>query len=186
MTTQGWVADRLTEWVKNNPNKGAKDAKEKVEADYGIKLKYSKAWSVLKVALEQVHGTYEESFQLLFNWKAQLELSIPGSIIEIELVKKKKKKKRFKRIFVALKPCVDGFIAGCRTYIGIDATKLTGKYSGQFASTTSVDGHNWLYHLAFAVFGAETKKLDLVHVTPDFTRKTECISCVRQDPFTHT
>jgi hypothetical protein len=23
-------------------------------------------------------------------------------------------------------------------------------------------------------------------VTPDFTRKTECISCVRQDHFTHT
>jgi hypothetical protein len=24
------------------------------------------------------------------------------------------------------------------------------------------------------------------YVTPDFTRKTECISCVRQDQFTHT
>ena len=67
MTTQGWVADRLSDWVKKNPGKGAKDAKEKVEGDYGIKLKYSKAWSGLKLALEQVHGKYEESFQLLFN-----------------------------------------------------------------------------------------------------------------------
>jgi len=47
---------------KKNPSKGAKDAKEKVEGDYGIKLKYSKAWSDLKLALEQVHGKYEESF----------------------------------------------------------------------------------------------------------------------------
>jgi len=39
MVTQGWVADRLSEWVKHNPSKGAKDAKEKVEQDYGIKLK---------------------------------------------------------------------------------------------------------------------------------------------------
>ena len=62
MTTQGWVADRLSDWVKKNPSKGAKDAKEKVEGDYGIKLKYSKAWSDLKLALEQVHGKYEESF----------------------------------------------------------------------------------------------------------------------------
>ena len=75
MTSQGWVADRLSEWVKKNPSKGAKDAKEKVEGDYGIKLKYSKAWSGLKIALEQVHGKYEESFQLLFNWKAQIEIS---------------------------------------------------------------------------------------------------------------
>jgi len=67
MATQGWVADRLGEWVKKNPSKGAKDVKEKVEGDYGIKLKYSKAWSCLKLALEQVHGKYEESFQFLFN-----------------------------------------------------------------------------------------------------------------------
>ena len=157
MTTQGWVADRLSDWVKKNPGKGAKDAKEKVEGDYGIKLKYSKAWSGLKLALEQVHGKYEESFQLLFNWKAQMELSSPGSLIEIDL-ERKNKKMRFKRIFVALKPCVDGFLAGCRPYIGVDATKLNGKCTGQLASATAVDGHNWLYHLAYVVFDSETEE----------------------------
>jgi hypothetical protein len=67
MASQGWCADRLGEWVKKNPTKGAKEAKEKLESDYDIKLKYSKAWSGLKVVLEQIHGTYEESFQLVFN-----------------------------------------------------------------------------------------------------------------------
>ena len=51
MASQGWCADRLVDWVKKNPNKEAKDAKEKLEGDYGIKLKYSKAWSGLTVAL---------------------------------------------------------------------------------------------------------------------------------------
>ena len=157
MTTQGWVADRLSEWVKKNPNKGAKDAKEKVEGDYGIKLKYSKAWSGLKLALEQVHGKYEEIFQFLFNWKAQMEISAPGSVIEINL-ERKNKKMRFRRIFVALKPSVDGFLASCRPNIGVDATKLNAKYTGQLASATAVDGHNWLYHLAYAVFDSETEE----------------------------
>jgi hypothetical protein len=67
MASQGWCADRLGEWVKKNPNKRAKDAKDKLEGDYGIKLKYSKAWSGMKLALEQIHGKYEESFQLLYN-----------------------------------------------------------------------------------------------------------------------
>ena len=67
MASQGWCADRLGDWVKKNPTKRAKEAKEKLECDFGIKLKYSKAWSGLKVALDKVHGTYEESFQLLFN-----------------------------------------------------------------------------------------------------------------------
>jgi hypothetical protein len=52
MPTQGWVADRLAEWLKKNPEKGAKEAKEKVESDYGIKLKYSKAWSGMNLALQ--------------------------------------------------------------------------------------------------------------------------------------
>lgn len=118
-------------------------------------MKYSKAWSGLKVALEQIHGTYEESFQLLFNWKAQIEMSSLGSIVEIEL--EGKKEKRFKRIFVALKPCVDSFLDGCRPFVSIDASCLNGQYTGQLASATSVDGHNWLYHLAFAVFHSETE-----------------------------
>ena len=47
MASQGWCADRLADWVKKNPNKGPTDAKDKLEGDYGIKLKYSKAWSGL-------------------------------------------------------------------------------------------------------------------------------------------
>ena len=67
MATQGWCVGRLGDWVKKNPTKGAKNAKEKLEGDYGIELKYSKAWSGLKCALDKIHGMYEESFQLLFN-----------------------------------------------------------------------------------------------------------------------
>jgi len=109
----------------------------------------------MKVAIQHIHGKYEESFQLLVNWKAQMELSSPGSIVEIEV--EGNKKQWFKRIFVALKACVDGFLAGCRPFVGVDATCLNGKYIGQLASATAVDGHNWLYHLAYAIFDSETE-----------------------------
>ena len=52
MASQGWCADRLEGWLKKNPNKGAKDARDKLEGDHDIKLKYSKAWAGLKVASE--------------------------------------------------------------------------------------------------------------------------------------
>ena len=67
MATQDWVTARLADWSKKNPRKGAKEAKEKLEVDFGIKLKYSKAWSGVQLALDQIHGRYEESFQMLFN-----------------------------------------------------------------------------------------------------------------------
>ena len=156
MASQGWCADRLADWVKKNPNKGPTDAKDKLEGDYGIKLKYSKAWSGLQVALDQIHGSYEESFQLLFNWAAQVEISSPGSIVEIEL-ETIGEQKRFRRIFVALKPCIDGFLVGCRPFIGLDASSLNGRYLGQLVSATGVDGHSWLYHIAYGVFDTETE-----------------------------
>ncbi|WVZ96790.1 hypothetical protein U9M48_042382 [Paspalum notatum var. saurae] len=147
MASQGWCADRLLDW-------GASEAKDKLEGDYGIKLKYSKAWSDLKQAVEQVHGKYDETFQLLFNWKAQIDISCPGSVVQIDVTKKTK---RFRRIFVALKPCIDGFLAGCRPYLGVDATNLHGQYTGRLVAATGVDGHNWLFNVAFAMFDSETE-----------------------------
>lgn len=155
IATQEWVADRLSDWVKKNPQKGPKDAKEKVEEQYEIKLKYSKAWAGMKIAL--IHGRYEDSFQLLFNWVAEIEKRSPGSIVEIEL-QKGGKKNRFRRIFVALAPCIQGFLSGCKPYIGVDSTMLTGKYTSQLASATAVDGHNLLFYVAYMVFDSETKE----------------------------
>ncbi|XP_062179414.1 uncharacterized protein LOC133884024 [Phragmites australis] len=85
-----------------------------------------------------------------------MERVSPGSLIEIE-VQKVSKKMCFKRIFVALQPYVHGFLEGCRPYIGVDSTMLTGKYTGQLASATSVDGYNWLFYVAFAIFDSETE-----------------------------
>jgi hypothetical protein len=59
MASQSWVLDRLTDWLKTNPSKGPKVVKEKVEEDYGIKLKYNKTFLGMQLALQQIHGKYE-------------------------------------------------------------------------------------------------------------------------------
>ena len=42
-------------------------------------------------------------------------------------------------------------------FLGIDASSLTGTYTGQLAVATGIDGHNWLYHVAYAIFDSETE-----------------------------
>ena len=71
------------------------------------------------------------------------------------MLERKNKRTWFKRIFVALKPCIDGFLVGCWPFLGIDATGLKSKCTGQLASTTGVDGHNWLYYVAYVVFHSD-------------------------------
>ena len=55
-----------------------------------------------------------------------------------------------------MKPCIDGFLNGCRPYLAIDSTFLTGKFKGQLASASAVDGHNWLCPVCVGVFDSKT------------------------------
>ena len=57
-----------------------------------------------------------------------------------------------------MKPCIDGFLNGCRPYLVIDSTFLTGKFRGQLACAVAVDGHNWMYPVAVGVFDSETNE----------------------------
>ena len=58
----------------------------------------------------------------------------------------------FSKVFMALRPCIDGFLNDCRPYVGIDLTHLTGKFKGQLAAATGVDGMNKLFPVAFGIF----------------------------------
>jgi len=92
---------------------------------------------------------------MLFSFKAKLESKCPGSVVEVEY-EEINGNHRFTRMFVALKPCIDGFLNGCRPYLGVDSTALTGKWKGQLAGAIEIDGHNWIFPVAHGVFGSET------------------------------
>ena len=57
-----------------------------------------------------------------------------------------------------MKPCIDGFLKGCRPYLAIDSTFLIGRFRGQLACAIAVDGHNWMYPVAVGVFDSETNE----------------------------
>ena len=125
--SKAWIADRATELLKSTPALGAKKLQLELERQFPIKMSYTKVWEGSKLALEGLHGSWEESFRSLWSFKAELEATCPGSIVEIDCKKLKNGQVYFRRMFVAIKACVDGFLAGCRPYLGVDSTHLTGK-----------------------------------------------------------
>jgi hypothetical protein len=125
IVSQSWVSDRVVDWLRKDTSVGAKEVKNKLKEDFHVKVMYGKAWSGRQAALEQIHGLWEESFQILFNFKYELERRSPGSIIEIDC-EEIDNKMLFSKIFVALRPCVDEFLKG--RYLGVDSTHLTGEY----------------------------------------------------------
>ncbi|KAG6427161.1 hypothetical protein SASPL_111401 [Salvia splendens] len=88
--------------------------------------------------------------------KAMVELKMSGSVVEIGL-KETEDEVYFQRFFCCFKPSTNGFLNGCRPYLSVDATTLNGRWNGQLLGTV-LDGHNWIFPLAFGWFESETNE----------------------------
>ncbi|XP_039787049.1 uncharacterized protein LOC120653358 [Panicum virgatum] len=156
MANQFWVRDRVIQWLRQDPTTGPSALKNKLEEKYLIKLSYWIVYNGRGLAHDEILGKWEDSFDYAFAFKAEIERKAPGSIVEIDY-EKVGSKMRFSRMFVALRPCIDGFKNGCRPYLGIDSTALTGRWKGQLAAAIGIDGHKWMFPVAYGVFGLETQ-----------------------------
>jgi hypothetical protein len=102
---------------------------------------------------------------------------LPNTIVALDIKAydhvSRLRKQVLQRAFLALGPVIAAF-KHCRPVICVDGTFLTGKYKSTTLTVVAVDGNNQLLPLAIAF------------VTPDFPKKTKCISYMCQDQvYTH-
>jgi hypothetical protein len=88
-------------------------------------VSYKRVYAGKELAHNQLFGDWDRSFDSLYRFKAEVERSCPGSVVVIDH-HTIQEKIRFNRMFFALKPCIDGFLRGCRPYLAIYSTFLTG------------------------------------------------------------
>jgi hypothetical protein len=86
MASYKWVAEKAILFLKKNPNMGSKKLQEELEDKYNVKIGYSTVHLGHEVAGNQIFGTWDESFGYLFNFKAEIELRMPGSVVEIDVI----------------------------------------------------------------------------------------------------
>jgi hypothetical protein len=153
--TGSWVASLALPILTKNPHMGAKELQTKLEEDHNVTIAYETVWRGKEKALKELYGTWENSFQMLYSWKAAVLEKMPDSIIEID-VRIEEGKEYFNRFFCAFGPCIQGFKEGCRPYLSVDSTTLNGRWNGHLPSAIGVDGHNWMYPVAFGFFEGES------------------------------
>ena len=97
-----------------------------MQEQHKVAILYDTVWRGKEKAVAEVYGKWEESFEMLYRWKAEVLKRSPGSFVEIEVLEIDGNV-YFHRFFCALKPCIDGFLEGCRPHLSIDSTALNGR-----------------------------------------------------------
>jgi hypothetical protein len=136
-SSQKWVASKAVSILRDYPKMGAKELQQKLQNDHKVTISYNKVWRGKEVALAELYGKWDESFELLFRWKPEVMKRCLGSVVEIDVFENDEEF-YFYRFFCALKPCIDGFLEGCRPYLSIYATTLNGRWNGQLVAAVAV------------------------------------------------
>ena len=63
----------------------------------------------------------------------------------------------FEMLYICLEGCKKGFMAGCKTIIGLDACHLKTKSDGQLITAVARDPNEEYFPLAYTVVEVETK-----------------------------
>jgi hypothetical protein len=60
-------------------------------------------------------------------------------------------------LFCSFGPSIEGFYQGVGHGLVFDPTALNGRWDGNLAAATSVDGHNYMYPVAYGFIDMETE-----------------------------
>ncbi|XP_022158318.1 protein FAR-RED ELONGATED HYPOCOTYL 3-like [Momordica charantia] len=131
-----------------------KDIVNDMRKNYGVNIRYEKAWRARERALELLMGSPKKSYTLLRKYGEALKSVNPGTVFSLKL----EDNKYFQYAFMALGCSIQGFRSCIRTVLVIDGAHLKGKYKGVILIASSVDGNNQLYPLAFGIVDRETNE----------------------------
>jgi len=137
MASINWVLERAIPLLKRKPTMGASVVKEELEDKYKININYQIVWYGRHWAADKLFGKLSDSYDWLYRFKAEVELRSPSNVVEIDTVTVGDKV-HFTRFFCAFKASIDGFLYGCRPYISIDSTHLTGEMEWKDDCSSSI------------------------------------------------
>ncbi|KAF7810449.1 uncharacterized protein G2W53_037192 [Senna tora] len=157
--TSTWIAEKLKGSLSADPNMSYELMSNELNTKFGVEAHRMQLYRARKKGKEQVEGSHVESYKKMLKYAELLLERNRGSIVKLNYHDRTSLEETpvFKRIFVCLVACRDGFLNGCRPFFGLDGCHLKGPYGGVLLCAVSLDANNGLFPIAFAVVEVESK-----------------------------
>ncbi|XP_074288923.1 uncharacterized protein LOC141614067 [Silene latifolia] len=148
--TYKWIPTRYLKKFKSNPYMKLQEITDSIWTDYGLQVSSHMAFRAKKCAVSLIVGEYEEQYNLLNNYAAEIMKSDKNNTVKFKL-----DGCVFRRMYICFGALKKGFIRGCRPFISIDGCWLKGPYGGQLLVAVGRDGNNQMFPIAWAVVEIE-------------------------------
>ncbi|XP_051127354.1 uncharacterized protein LOC127248853 [Andrographis paniculata] len=142
-----WISGIYRDKLPTMPSYKASDIQMHIQTDYGIDVKYHRAWRGKENAMRSINGGVRDSYGNLSWYCHALRECNPGSMVDCEV---EAETRRFQRLFVYFNACKIGFLRGFRALIFLDGTHLKNNYKGCLLCAVATDGNDGMFTLAFS------------------------------------
>ena len=95
--TKFWICEKVKDFLIADATLGATELQKKLKEHHKVNINYKRVYDGNEIALKQLYGDWDSSFDNLFKFKAQIDSCCPGNLVIIDhhTVEEKIKFRRF-------------------------------------------------------------------------------------------
>jgi hypothetical protein len=126
-----WIADKLIEKFRAQPNMPVKAMVETVKERCGVDVKEHRLYRARRLAKDKIRGKVNDQYTKLWDFCETIRRTNIGSCVMMKIERSlPDKPAKFQRLYFSLAAMKSGFLAGCRPIIGLDGCFLKGPHKG--------------------------------------------------------
>ncbi|XP_074278885.1 uncharacterized protein LOC141602566 [Silene latifolia] len=155
--TSEFLAEKYIEFFRDNLDWKLKKFQSSVLRELGVHVSYMKCWLARARAKLIIYGNGSDQYAHVWDYAAAIIKHNRGSSAFVVCDSIERPTPIFKRMYICLAVCKEGFSKGCRPIIGVDGCHLKRAYPGICLVAVGLDGNNNIYPIAWAVVEVENR-----------------------------
>ncbi|XP_052163098.1 uncharacterized protein LOC127780194 [Oryza glaberrima] len=155
LVTYKRIAQKYEKMITDNPTWSIQSMRSTVSEQMFANASASQCKRAKAYVLKKIYESRRDEYSRIFDYQLELLRSNPGSTVVVKL-DTDQPSPVFKRIYVCLAACKNGFLLGCRKVVGLDGCFFKGSNNGELLCAVGRDANNSMYPIAWAVVEKET------------------------------